>query len=159
MVTHSNENEEVELPTTPLGMNRVIAFAMVVALTSALFTPTAGAAAAKPTKAIVEAVLKSSWDKAATNFSPRAILTLNSVKFGKSSKATLQQVQVEGIPKNATVTPAIVDFSVRTYYTTQTQVVRRVRNAIVYKDAFSEWAVMTGTVRGQDVTTSEAPAG
>ncbi len=55
------------------------------------------------------------------------------------------------------VTPAIVDFTVRTYYDKETQAVRRVREARVYKDKFDEWAVMTGGVRGQDTTTTEPP--
>ncbi len=108
-----------------------------------------------PTAAIVEKVLKASWDKAATSLNPRSALTLNSVKFGTSYKATAQEVQVEGFPEGATLTPAIVDFSVRDYYTNETQVLRRSREARVYRDKFNEWAVMTGSVKGQDTTTTE----
>ena len=131
----------------------------LVALTAALLaTQVAWAASAAPTQAIVESVMKQNWDKAATSMNPRSALTLNSVKFGKATVATLQEVQVEGIPDKAMVTPAIIDFTVRNYYNTETQAVRRVREAWVYKDKMNEWAVMTGSVKGQDTTTKEPVA-
>ena len=111
---------------------------------------------AAPTEEIVEKVLKSSWDKSGANYpNLKVVLTLNEVKFGKAYVATVQEVQVEGFPKGAKVTPAIVDFTVRTYYNKETQAVRRVREARVYKNKFDEWAVMTGSVRGEDTTTTE----
>ena len=111
---------------------------------------------AAPTKEIVETVLKSSWDKSGANYpNLKVVLTLNDVKFGKAYVATVQEVQVEGFPKGGMVTPAIVDFTVRTYYNKETQAVRRVREARVYKNKFDEWAVMTGSVRGEDSTTKE----
>lgn len=110
------------------------------------------------TKEIVEQVLKRSWDKSGAEYpNVKVSLTLNDVKFGTAYVATVQEVQVEGFPEGATVTPAIVDFTVRTYYDKETQAVRRVREARVYKDKFDEWAVMTGSVRGEDTTTIEAP--
>ncbi len=113
---------------------------------------------AAPTKEIVEKVLKSTWDKSGANYpNVKVVLTLNEVKFGKAYVATAQEVQVEGFPKGGMVTPAIVDFTVRTYYNTETQAVRRVREARVYKNKFDEWAVMTGSVRGEDITTKETP--
>ena len=108
-----------------------------------------------PTQAIIEKVLKSSWDKAESHTNPRSVLTLNDGKFGTSYTATLQQVQVEGIPQGATITPVVVDFTVRTYYSGETQAVRRKREAGVYKDKFNEWAVITGAVKGEDTTTKE----
>lgn len=99
--------------------------------------------------------MKASWDKTATSFEPKAVLTLNSVKFGKPYVATAQEVQVEGIPDGATVTPAIVDFTVRNFHSNTTRAVRRAREARVYKDKMDEWAVMTGSVKGQDTTTEE----
>jgi len=120
--------------------------------------PAVFAQKAAPTKEIVEKVLKSSWDKSGANYpNVKVVLTLNDIKFGKAYMATVQEVQVEGIPKGAMVTPAIVDFTVRTYYNTETQAVRRVREARVYKNKFDEWAVMTGSVRGEDTTTKEPP--
>lgn len=113
---------------------------------------------AAPTKEIVEKVLKSGWDKSGANYpNVKVTLTLNEVKFGKAYLATVQEVQVEGFPKGAMVTPAVVDFTVRTYYTNETQAVRRVREARVYKDKLDEWAVMTGSVKGEDTTTKEPP--
>jgi len=111
-----------------------------------------------PTKEIVEQVLKSGWDKAASSLNAKAVLTLNSIKMGPATKATVQQVQVDGLPEGAMVTPAVVDFTVRTYYTGETQALRRVREAIIYKDKMGEWAVVTGAVKGEDVRTKE-PAG
>ena len=114
------------------------------------------AATQAPTPADVEQALKARWDKSATASSPRAALTLNSVKFGKESQATVQQFEVEGVPKGASVTPAIIDFTVRTYYGNETEVVHRVREAAVYKDKMDEWAVMSGSAKGQDTTSTEA---
>ena len=134
----------------PLSSATLHACALSVSL---LFTPAYAAEA--PSQAIVEKVMKSRWDKAAASSNAKSVLTLNEVKFGKAYKATLQEVQVEGIPQNGMVTPAIVDFTVRTYHSNQTQAVRRVREARVYKDKMNDWAVMTGSVKGQDVTTQE----
>lgn len=115
---------------------------------------------AAPTKAIVEAVLKSYWDKSEASYpNVKVSLTLNDVKFGQSYVATLKEVEVEGFPRGGIVTAAIVDFTVRTYYTKETQALRRVREARVYKDKFGEWAVSTGSVRGEDTTTIEPPGG
>lgn len=95
--------------------------------------------------------MKQSWDKVGP---PKTELTLNSVAFGEPYQATAQEVQVEGVPQGM-VTPAIVDFTVRTYYGSETQALRRVREARVYFDKMGDWAVMTGRVKGEDVTTIE----
>ena len=121
---------------------------------ASFFMVSAAAAAEAPSHAIVEKVLKGSWDKSAI---PKSVLTLNAVKFGTAYKATAQEVQVEGIPKGM-VTPAIVDFTVRTYYNSETQALRRVREARVYKDKMGDWAVMTGSPKGEDVSTKEPAA-
>ncbi len=120
-----------------------------------LLTHCARAGGDAPTQEIVEKVMKANWDKVATSTNPRSALTLNGVKFGNAYKATVQEVQVEGLPEGATVTPSQIDFTVRSYYTNETQAVRRTREARVYKDKFNEWAVMTGSVKGQDSTTTE----
>ena len=130
-------------------------FAVTAALLSGLCVRAAGEA---PTQAIVEGVMKQAWDKTATSLHPRSVLTLNSVRLGTAYKATLQEVQVEGLPAKAMVTPAIVDFTVRSYDKNETQAVRRVREARVYKDKMGDWAVMTGSVKGQDSTTNEPAA-
>ena len=118
----------------------------------------AHAAAEAPTQEIVEKVMKANWDKPASTTAPRSALTINSVRFGKAYPATVQEVQVEGIPKQSMVTPAVVDFTVRTYYNSETQALRRVREARVYKDKMNDWAVMTGSPKGTDVTTKEPAA-
>lgn len=113
------------------------------------------AATDAPNHAIVEKVLKAGWDKSASSINPRSALTLNSVRLGPAYKATAQEVQVEGFPENGLVTPAIVDFTVRTYYTGETQAMHRVRDARVYKDKMGDWAVMTGSPKGEDTRTKE----
>ena len=132
--------------------NGLKAFAVAVTL---LAFP-ALAATDSPSRETVEKVMKANWDKTKSASTPKSLLTLNEVRFGKPYKATAQEVQVEGIPKDATVTPLVVDFTVRTYYTTETQAVRRVREATVYKDKMDDWAIMTGSAKGQDTTTKEA---
>ncbi len=126
----------------------------IASLTTVLMVPVY-AANDSPTQEIVAKVMKSHWDAAATPTKVKSVLTLNSVRFGKAYKATVQEVQVEGIPDKAMVTPAVVDFTVRNYYSNETQVVQRVREARVYKDKMDDWMVMTGSVKGQDVTTRE----
>lgn len=135
-------------------MSAILLFGGLI-FTSFFFTSCARAGGDAPTKEIVEKVMKANWDKAETSTNPRSALTLNGVKFGKAYKATVQEVQVEGFPEGATVTPAQVDFTVRNYYTNETRVVRRTREAKVYKNKFDEWAVQTGSVIGQDTTTKE----
>ena len=135
-----------------LQLARWKAFAAVVALA----VLPASAASDAPNREIVEKALKARWDKPASTSSPKSVLTLNDVKFGKPYKATAQQVQVEGVPKDALVTPIVVDFTVRTYYARETQSVHRVREASVYKDKMDDWAVMTGSPKGQDTTATEA---
>ncbi len=108
-----------------------------------------------PTREIVEKVMKSSWDKEPTATNPKSTLTLGELKMGKAYKATAQEVQVEGFPEGGMVTPAVVDFTVRNFHSNETQVVRRVREARIYKDKLGEWAVMTGSVKGQDISTKE----
>lgn len=113
------------------------------------------AASDAPSHAIVEKVLKTGWDRAASSINPRAALTLNSVRFGPAYKATAQEVQVEGFPAKGTVTPAIVDFTLRTYYDSGTSAMHMVRDARVYKDKMGDWAVMTGSPKGEDTKTQE----
>ena len=137
-------------------LTRATAVFLQALAVSASLAVHAAHAADTPTQAIVEKVMKAQWDKSATASGPRSALTLNGAKFGKPYKATLQEVQVEGIPQNAMVTPAVLDFTVRNYHSNQTQAVRRVREARIYKDKMDDWAVKTGSVKGQDTTTQEA---
>jgi hypothetical protein len=128
--------------------------ALAVVATS-LVAISAVAAADAPTREIVEKVMKAKWDKVKSTSTPASALTLNDVRFGKPYSATAQEVQVEGIPKGASVTPIVVDFTVRTYYASEVQAVRRVREAAVYKDKMDDWSIMTGSAKGQDTTTRE----
>lgn len=116
-----------------------------------------GGAGPKPSPGEIEKVMHATWDKEKTSLSPREAVTINSIKIGDTYPANEQDV-VDGVPPKAAVTAALIDFTVRSYYTNETRAVRRTREAKVYKDKFGEWAVMTGQVRGQDTTTSE-PAG
>lgn len=109
-----------------------------------------------PTTADVEKAIRATWEKPGDNFSPKSTVQINSVKFGKSDVATAQEV-VDGIPRDSVVTAARIDFTQRQYYTDKTRVVRRVRDAHVYKDKFGEWAVMTGQAI-KDESSEEPPA-
>ncbi len=115
----------------------------------------AGTALAQaPTPENVEKYLKGAWEKKADSHNVRTTLKLNSVRFGKAAKATYAEV-LDGIPEGGLVTPAIVDFSVTSYYSDVTSTLRRIRESFVYLDKFGEWAVMTGSARGQDEETRE----
>lgn len=113
-----------------------------------------GSSGAQPAREDVERALRETWEKAGDNFSPRTTIEFNEIKFGNTYPANEQDV-INGIPPGAAVTAAIVDFTVRTYYTDTTKAVRRKREAAVYQDKFGEWAVMTGQVRGEDTSTDE----
>ena len=108
-----------------------------------------------PTVADVEKVLRASWDKAPGTYQPKVTLTVNSCRFGNAYPATAQQVQVEGVPAGETVTPAVVDFTVRTFYTPQVRAMHMVRDATVYHNHMGEWAVVTGVPQTEDTATME----
>jgi hypothetical protein len=112
-------------------------------------------ASAAPTREDVEKVLKQSYDKEGGQFSAKETLTVNGAKFGKPYTATVQEVQVEGVPDGATVTPAVIDFTVRTFNTGETHLFRRVREGSVYVGKMGEWVVKTGSPVGEDVSTVE----
>jgi hypothetical protein len=97
--------------------------------------------AQKPTKADITKVMNTTWEKAASSLNPKVTVTINDIKLGTSSKANYSQ-ELSGIPKNALVTSAKIDFTENTFYTGETRKVRRITTAWVYKDQFNEWAVM-----------------
>ncbi len=97
--------------------------------------------AQKPTKADVTKSMKADWEKSGEGYGPKETITINDIKFGKSEKATLKH-QYEGVPKGALITHAKIDFTHTKYYTDQTQNVRRLMTAWIYKDQFGEWQVM-----------------
>ncbi|MCB1602206.1 MAG: hypothetical protein R3F18_16300 [Lysobacterales bacterium] len=111
---------------------------------------------AQPTREDVERAMRETWEKAGDDFSPRTTIEFNEIKIGNTYPANEQNV-IDGIPPGAAVTAAIVDFTVRTYYSDSTNAVRRKREAAIYQDKFGEWAVMTGRVRGEDTSTNEPP--
>ena len=108
------------------------------------------------TKEVVEQVLKKQWAPVSTvTGAQKKSVTVHSVKLGKAAKAALSDVGLDGVPKGATVTPVLVDFTVREYYSDSTQAVRRVREAKLYKDSFDEWRLLSGSPRAPDVRTTE----
>ena len=120
------------------------------------------AAAVSPARAqatstqIVEDALRKQWAPViSVTGGQKKSVTVHSVKLGKPAKAALSDVGIDGVPQGAVVTPALVDFTVREYYSTETQAVRRVHEVKVFKNAFDEWALLSGSAQGPDVRTSE----
>lgn len=114
------------------------------------------ARAQTPSQAVVENVLKKQWAPVSTmTGGQKKSVTVHSIKLGNSAKASLSDTGVDGVPRGGTVTPVLVDFTVREYYSDSTQAVRRVREARVYKDAFGEWRMLGGSARAPDVRTTE----
>ena len=111
-------------------------------------------AAPAPTQEEIDGVMHRRWDRQATGSTPKSVVTLNWVKIGATNTANAQDV-VDGIPPGADVTAALIDFTVRSYYSDSVETVHRVREASVYRDKFSAWDMKTGSPRGQDATTSE----
>lgn len=97
--------------------------------------------AQKPTKEDVTKVIKATWEREKTDFQAKCTVIINDIKFGTSEKSNYA-MQLNGIPKGALVTHAKIDFTQQTFHNTQTELVRRVTTAYVYKDKFKEWAVM-----------------
>ena len=126
----------------------------LASLLAALLMFGCGSSGAQPAREDVEHAMRASWEKSGDNFSPRATVEFNEIKFGSTHPANEQNV-IDGIPPEGAVTAALVDFTVRTYYNDKTLAVRRKREASVYLDKFGEWAVMTGQVRGEDSSTDE----
>jgi hypothetical protein len=98
--------------------------------------------------------MHSRWDRQASTSTPKATVTINSVKIGSTDTANEQDV-IDGIPRGAAVTAALIDFTVRSYYSDSIEAVRRTREASIFRDKFGAWDVKTGSPRGQDSTTSE----
>lgn len=99
-----------------------------------------------PTRADIIAALRKTWEKEKSGSSPKTTVTVNSITIGTSAKSNLAQ-QFDGIPKNATVTHAKIDFTENKFYTTETRQVRRIMTGLVYRNQFNEWTIMNaGTV-------------
>jgi len=106
---------------------------------SAVFVFT-GCSGQKPTKANIEKALRSTWDRPQTSSGPKQVATVHSIKIGSGAKANGQDLN-DGIPNNATVTVAQIDFTVREYFNDRTVATHRVMKAKVYKDQFGDWTV------------------
>lgn len=101
---------------------------------------------AKPTANDITKALKSTWEHDATSLEPKKTVTVSNIKFGTSEKSNYAQ-QLDGVPKGANVTHAKIDFTQNLFYSNETQHVRRIMTALVYRDQFNEWTIMnTGCV-------------
>ncbi|MCW3092247.1 MAG: hypothetical protein JWP81_3316 [Ferruginibacter sp.] len=102
--------------------------------------------AQKPTAKDITNGLKSTWENAQSANREKNTVTINSIKLGTSEKANSKH-QFEGVPKGGLVTNAKIDFTQNKFYSNETQHVRRIMTAWVFKDQFGDWKVMnTGVV-------------
>jgi len=109
---------------------------MKLLLALLLLTVTAsGLRAQKPTKEDITAAMKRFWEQ---DKGPRKTVEIHSIEISKSETANLKH-QVEGIPKNATVTYVVIDWSHHSHYTDKTQTARRIMDAWVFKDQNGNW--------------------
>lgn len=121
-------------------MKRLLLFPIMAFLISC------SADAQKPTMNDVTKAIKSTWEKAQTSVEPKKTVTINDIKFGTSEKSNYAQ-QLDGVPKGALITNAKIDWTQNLFYSNETQHVRRIMTAWVYKDQFGEWQIMNnGTV-------------
>jgi hypothetical protein len=95
----------------------------------------------KPTKADITKAMKIKWEKAASSLNPKVTIDISEILMGSSAKANYAQ-ELQGIPKGVTVTTAKIDFTENSFYTTETQKVRRITKAWIYRDEFKQWAIM-----------------
>ena len=100
----------------------------------------------KPTEADITAYMKKTWEHEPTTTRPKSTITINSITMGTTDESNYAQ-QLDGIPKNASVTHAKIDFTQHEHYTDGLKDVRRVMTALVYKDQFNEWVCMNGGVQ------------
>ena len=132
-------------------------WAAISALFAGMLLPTAFAQVA--TQGVVTETLKKQWSPVSSvTGGQKKSVTVHSVKLGKAAKASLSDVGIDGVPKGAMMTPALVDFTVREYYRTESLAVRRVREVKLYKDSFDEWRMLSGASRAPDVRTYEPAA-
>lgn len=95
-----------------------------------------------PTKELVEKLMKARWDRPKGANSDKVLATIHEVKFGQAYIATLKEVQVQGLPEGALVTPVRIDYTRREYNHLWTSVTRWPHiEAVVFKDKFSEWTL------------------
>ena len=121
---------------------------MIAFFAMALLAACGGGNGSKPTEAEITAALKKNWEYGATSTAVASTVTINSITIGSSDESNLQQ-QMDGIPKNTTVTHAKIDFTQNQAYTDPKHT-RRIMTALVYKDQFNEWAIMNAGVQYPD---------
>ena len=117
----------------------------LILLIAALCFTSCGGGGDKPTETDISNALKKSWERGATSTAVASTVTINSITIGTSDESNLQQ-QMDGIPKDTTVTHAKIDFTQNEAYNNPKHT-RRVMTALVYKDQFNEWAVMNAGVQ------------
>lgn len=101
--------------------------------------------------------MRAKMEKPAGQSGPRTSLQVNAIKIGSGARAN-EQDKIDGVPPDALVTIARVDYTLRTYYKDATKVVRRVRQCKVFKDQLDEWRVMANKTIGEDQSSNEPPA-
>ncbi len=85
--------------------------------------------------------MKLTWERAESTTAPKSTVTVNNIQFGSSEKSNYAQ-ELEGVPKNALITNAKIDFTENIFYSNETKHTRRIMTAWIYKDQFNEWAIM-----------------
>ncbi len=95
----------------------------------------------KPTKDDVTKAIKKTWEQEGNSVQEKQTVSISNITFGTSDASNYAQ-QLEGVPKNALVTHAKIDFTHHKHYSNGPHSVRRIMTAWVYKDQFGEWAVM-----------------
>jgi hypothetical protein len=109
-----------------------------------------------PKEADIEREMKRTWEHAKSVSQSQTTLHINSIKIGKTRPITREdRLDRPGLPAEGKLTDILMDFTVKTYDEDKTLVVRRVREAVVYKDQFGEWQVDTGKARGKDEVSRE----
>ena len=94
-----------------------------------------------PTKDDIINVMKATWEKKATQFEPKVTITVNNLIIGSSAKANYAE-ELDGIPKDALVTAAKMDFTANTYNLDGIHTTRRIMTLSVYRNKFNEWEAM-----------------
>jgi hypothetical protein len=112
---------------------------IIFLLTAVLFC--SGIRAQKPTTKDITIALKSTWENEQGPNREKNTVTVNSIKLGTSEKSNSKH-QFEGVPKGALVTNAKIDFIQNKFYSNETQHVRRIMTAWIFKDQFGDWRVM-----------------
>lgn len=106
-----------------------------------LFSCSGSVGGEKPTKEEVTKALKLTWERAESTTAPKSTVTVNDIKFGTSENANYAQ-ELEGVPKDALITNAKIDFTENQFYSNETKHTRRIMTAWIYKNQFNEWAIM-----------------